>query len=424
MLRADRYLVATVATLLCWYAQPAAAQHEDLSIYSSQAGGGQLVADYDFGEKIAVSDRLGFPVGGDRYYASANPGYGSPSGSIPGESLFAVASGTSISFEIVALDAGVSVKWGSTVIDAPGESATIGTVDLHVHPEYQLVAPDGVTGDYNLSFRLTTSAPAYADSPVYTFVLTNADEDPTVTPTDTAPATATATATATSTGTATAPATPTDTAIAAATPTETPAVPPTDTATATPTPTATEMVEFGCPLLPRDGCLTSVQPTRSLLLMKNLGGGRRKMVIKWLKGEATDLADFAEPDVSTSYAACIYSEDGGSPSLVMGSVVAPGGSCNGRPCWKQTRSGYVFRDRSAAQGGVKTVKLRAGDAGRAKLIFKALGDALVLPALPLVQSPRALVQIINDEVDGRCWEISLPAPPVTATTQKFKDKGE
>ncbi len=426
MLRVDRHLVSTVAILLCWFIQPAAGQHEDLSIYSSQAGGGALVADYDFSDKIEVSDRLGFPVGGMRFYSSANPGYRSPSSNNPGEGLFAVTPGTSISFEIVALDAGVSVKWGSTVIDAPGESATIGTVDLHEHPEYQLSAPDGTTGDYNLSFRLTTSASGYSDSSVYSFVLTNADEDPTATPTDTATAGATPTATTTATAsptptvtaTATASATPPATLLVTATAT------PTDTATATATATATEVVEFGCPALPRENCLVSETPGRSLLLMKNLGSGRRKMVIRWLKGEATDVADFGAPDISTSYAACIYSEDGGSPGLVMSSVVASGGSCSGKPCWKQTGSGYRFRDRAATQGGVKTLNLRSGQAGRAKIIFKALGEALVLPPLPLVQSPRALVQIVNDDIGGRCWEISLPAPPAVNTTQKFKDKGE
>jgi hypothetical protein len=44
---------------------------------------------------------------------------------------------------------------------------------LHVHPEWQLLLPDGVFGDYSVSFRLTTVSGAYGASSAYTATVTN-----------------------------------------------------------------------------------------------------------------------------------------------------------------------------------------------------------------------------------------------------------
>jgi hypothetical protein len=194
----------------------ARAQDTDVLIFSAEPGGGALMAaEFDFVEKIQVRDRLGFCPGGQCFYSSTDPGFRTPSGSRPAEELHALAPGTPVGFEIVAIDAGVSIKWGATVLDAIGESTRIGNaLTLHEHPEYQLQAAAGVVGDFALSFRLTTSSQQYAASQVFTLTLTNSDTS--ATPTG-APATATPSPTpqptdppaATATDTETPPATPT-----------------------------------------------------------------------------------------------------------------------------------------------------------------------------------------------------------------------
>ena len=153
-------------------------------IFSTEPGGGALVAtEYDFTQPIEVRDRLGFCPGGQCLYSSTDPGYRTPTGSRPDEGLHALTPGTPVSFEIVAIEAGVSIKWGPTVLDTVGQATRIGdALALHEHPEYQLQAAEGVFGEFELSFRLTTTSPQYAASETRRFTLVNGDVPPTATP--------------------------------------------------------------------------------------------------------------------------------------------------------------------------------------------------------------------------------------------------
>ncbi len=231
----------TVLFLSCALA-PARAQDVDILVFSTEPGGGALIpAGYDFDEAIRVRDRLGFCPGGQCFFSSTNPGFRTPSGSQPAEGLYALAAGTPVFFEVVDIDAGVSIKWDANVLDAVGESTRIGSaLALHAHPEYQLQAAMGVVGNFRLSFRLTTTSSQYADSEVANLLLTNGDAPATST---SAPATQTQTPTPTPTDPPTATATstvaPTETPTATEAPTATPTAtdPPTPTATATPTAT-------------------------------------------------------------------------------------------------------------------------------------------------------------------------------------------
>lgn len=169
----------------------AAAQHVDASIYSTADGSGQLVTDYDFGSKNHVFES--FCVAGFCLYGSTNPGFVTPTSDVPASALFALDAGTQVALEIVTIASGASVKVGATVLDAPGESASLGTATgVHVHPEWQVTVPQGTSGDFAVSFRLrrTAGGPAYATSPTYVLVLTNAPR-PTPTPHPTAIPTAT-----------------------------------------------------------------------------------------------------------------------------------------------------------------------------------------------------------------------------------------
>jgi hypothetical protein len=210
--------------LLLLLAPPASAQEVDLSIYSTTDGGGALVVDGSF--ETRVTPRLPFCPGGICPYSSINPGFITPTQDRAAEGLYALAPGTSVSFVAVAIDDAASVKIGSTVIDAAGESASLGAASvLHVHPEWQAQAPQGEIGTYPVTFTLTTSSPAYADSPPYTMVLSNAaaaSPSPTAAPSDTPSPSPTP------------PPSPSDTATAE--PTATVSAPPVDTATTVPSP--------------------------------------------------------------------------------------------------------------------------------------------------------------------------------------------
>lgn len=208
---------------------------------STANGSGALVGGYDYAHHVLVTPST--TIAGFTIHTASVPGLTPLLVDDPGNGEYVLDDGTTLSLTLAApLDAGVSVKIGSTVLDAVGETALVGTFQLasadqfHVHPTWTLTVPSGTATTRQVSFKLT--APGYAESPVYTILLSNIAPTPTatvtVTPTPTVTATTTATATVVATLTATSTpglgATATSTAAASATATATGAP------TATPTP--------------------------------------------------------------------------------------------------------------------------------------------------------------------------------------------
>lgn len=189
-------LVVTMLLLLPAPRSAPAQGEEDLLVYATASGGGSLTLDPTPSGPYVVTQRLPFCPAGICPYSAVDPGFVTPASGAAGR--FALAAGTRVSLVIVAIDAAASVKIGATVLRAPGDTALLGSApDVHVHPEWQVQAPQGVIGEYPVTFRLTTTG-AYADSPEYTAVLTNRPAGaPTATATAMPPTSPTATFTAT-----------------------------------------------------------------------------------------------------------------------------------------------------------------------------------------------------------------------------------
>lgn len=199
--------------------------HVDMHVYSTAPGGGALTLDFGFEEPIGLFRNLCVV---DRcLYASTNPGFNMPPADQPGRSLYLLRPRTALTFEIVALDPGVSVKIGTAVLNAPGARAGLGTTpDIHVHPSWQVTIPAGQSGTYQLRFRLTTSSRFYDPSAIFTLRMRAGEPAPLPTPTATFTATlALPTSTATPTVTPSPTVTPTGTATPSPTPTPTPPSP-------------------------------------------------------------------------------------------------------------------------------------------------------------------------------------------------------
>jgi hypothetical protein len=245
-------------------------------------------------------------------------------------------------------------------------------------------------------------------------VLQLAPPTPTATATRTNTPTSTATATFTATSTATATLTPTVTR----TPTATP------TSTLTPTVTATPTPDRDCSAQPLNGCKQPMAANKSLLLIKNSGGDRDKLVWKWLKGEQTLAADLGDPTGTTTYTLCIYDQSAGLPTLKLQAQLPPAGTCAAAPCWSATSSGFKYSDPNIETDGIKSISLRSGAAGKAKIVVKGGKAFLDTPDLPLAQSPQVIVQLKNDVAGGRCWESRFSPPAKKNAAGIFKDKGE
>ncbi len=98
---------------------------------------------------------------------------------------------------------------------------------------------------------------------------------------------------------------------------------------------------------------------------------KHKLTYKWIKGDQTEVADFADPTDTASYSLCIFDADG----QVIQARVPPGGTCAGKPCWKGTPTGYQYKDKSRTHG-IDKIKVKAGAAGKALTIAKGKGANL------------------------------------------------
>ena len=177
--------------------------------------------------------------------------------------------------------------------------------------------------------------------------------------------------------------------------------------------------------LPSASCHGPTAFGKTRLAIENAApDARDQLEWKWAKGGATARADFGDPAAgTTAYTFCVYDRDAGNPGVVTSLVLPAGGDCGAKPCWKATGSGFVYADKTLAHG-VKQLKLRAGEAGKAQigLQAKGVGIAAVGDALPFAQSPAVTVQLTNDV--GQCWSTDFSAPARLNRNDRFDDRGD
>jgi hypothetical protein len=152
-------------------------QHVELFVGSSQEGGGQLTADFDFEKPLplflnecfdGVGDQC---TGGTVLYTSVNPGIEPLEESDAGASLYVLDDGTPVGIEITAIDPALSMRFEDVTLSQAGDATDLGvTPDLHADADTQLLLPggEGLSQQYAVSFVLTTTAPQYQDSGEYT----------------------------------------------------------------------------------------------------------------------------------------------------------------------------------------------------------------------------------------------------------------
>jgi hypothetical protein len=158
-----------------------------------------------------------------------------------------------------------------------------------------------------------------------------------------------------------------------------------------------------CEAAPQAGCREAAPLQSQVSIANSADDPRDRFAWKWGKGDATDLADFADPVLgSASYHVCVY--DGSpSPQPLLDLAVAPGGTCSGKPCWKAAGAkGFVYSDKAATHDGVTGLKLKAGVAGKSSLRLKGAGALLGLAPLP-PSTPVTVQLLVDDGLTVECW---------------------
>lgn len=180
------------------------------------------------------------------------------------------------------------------------------------------------------------------------------------------------------------------------TPVVAPTPQPTGTPTASPTPGA-----GNCPATPAS-CRGAAGT--KLAIRRTGDAAKRALQWQWRKGAATLLADFGDPLTTDPYELCVYDQG----QIVASIPVAPGGTCQGKPCWRAAASKLTFRSHDTALAAATRVDLKSGSAGKSAVTFAAAGPHLLLPGLGTLVGP--LDVQLQSYGSGVCWGSTFTAP--------------
>ncbi len=153
-------------------------------------------------------------------------------------------------------------------------------------------------------------------------------------------------------------------------------------------------------------------------LTKRSQPGRNSLKWQWKGNTAVDVGDFsAVTDPSTVIDICAVDASG-----AIRSVHEVAGGLG----WTPTGStGFRFRDKTLLQDGIRTITLRSGPPGRARIAVKGRGANLGAPALPLSTPAQVYLLLRPANVSVAqfdvCWAATYTAANVNSASV-FKAK--
>ena len=174
---------------------------------------------------------------------------------------------------------------------------------------------------------------------------------------------------------------------------------------------------------PAASCFLQAVPLKAALHIVDVADNTKdKLQWSWTKGVATVTSDFGNPlsGGATRYELCVYDSSPSSQPL-MDAAVAPGGTCDGKPCWKLTRTGFSYKSKSGSAHGITKISLKGGEAAKSSVKVQGKGVNLS-PPNPVLTLPVTVQLIRGAGGTSKCWQTQY----VTATKnddEQFKAKG-
>jgi hypothetical protein len=165
-----------------------------------------------------------------------------------------------------------------------------------------------------------------------------------------------------------------------------------------------------CPAAPRTGCRAA---GKSKLLMKRRTGMTPNVDLlrwSWSDGAATSTDDFSDPVGTSDYGVCVYEGAPGSEKLAYEIAVPPSS------LWRAQRTGYKYADRAGGERGVRSIRLKSGDAGKSAVSVHATGASYFPSRFPVTAPVTA--QLVNLRSDT-CWESAFAAGGVQRTDSQL-----
>jgi hypothetical protein len=183
----------------------------------------------------------------------------------------------------------------------------------------------------------------------------------------------------------------------------------------TPVPTSTP-IPAACSAAPAACRPPFVSGKSKVQLVDKSDDAKDRLEWKWNRGSATSLAELGDPVTSDAYALCLYED----ATLRATFQVPPGGTCQGKPCWRASSSRFQYADRDGAADGITKLALRAGSDGRASIQAKGRGLALPMPAVGMFTG--TVRAQLRNRTTGLCWDADFPPPFQKQTAELLKDK--
>ena len=166
-----------------------------------------------------------------------------------------------------------------------------------------------------------------------------------------------------------------------------------------------------CILTIDDGIQSAAAGQSKMLLLEGSNG---RLSWTW-RGGGADKAAFGTPTTSTDYTFCLIDESGAEPSLVLSARAPAGGTCGGKPCWRESRSGYSYAAALVGPDSLGKLKLKASRTA-VRIALRGGGKRLRPGRLPLVVPVRA---VLKKSESGPSWGARF-ATPATNATEAFK----
>jgi photosystem II stability/assembly factor-like uncharacterized protein len=175
-------------------------------------------------------------------------------------------------------------------------------------------------------------------------------------------------------------------------------------------------------MIPSPLCKQPVLAHASTIAITNATDDTRdRLVWQWKKGEATTAADLGDPTATTGYRLCVFDNNAG-PTRPVDTLAPAGGTCNGQSCWTVSGAGAHYRNSGAAGNGLEQIRIQPGRYGFGKVVVKARGPNLGLPARAL--SPAVTLQLVRTDDPTICWKARFNSGITRQDATTFRAKSD
>ncbi len=170
----------------------------------------------------------------------------------------------------------------------------------------------------------------------------------------------------------------------------------------------------GCPLT-ADTCRTAVKS--KLLIKDKTDNNKDKLIWKWIKGQSTATAEFADPTAvaGADYAFCLYSGPG---QTLIGHAEVPPSTTLWSPI---STKGFKYKDKAGTQDSITKVLVKGSDANKSKALLKGKGAGLPDLTLPILPADLPVTAQLRNNDSGICWGASF-GTPIKNDAGQFKGK--